>query len=341
MNAVEVVPAGSVAARSPEWLDARRTGVSASEIAVVMGISPFESAFSLYWRKIHGWKLEITPEMVAGHYLEPAVADWWTAECDPPENVVVAPAGLYAHPDRPWQLATPDRLVYMACPYCGGSGTEEHHIDPLVRPCPDCKGWRTDGPSLAVLECKSSLHGWDGWGEPDTDDIPVHYRAQVLWQCDVLGVDQWYMPAVGPGGFRCYAGTVDSSARADLLLMREHGRRFVHRLTAGEPPPVDDGHHTTITALKRLHPDIDGDAEPVEVAAEFAEGYRRARALRSRTDALVDRFEARLRALIGDGRRAVCGGRLVASRSVYDRKPYQVGPTTIDRLNPGRSTSYV
>jgi hypothetical protein len=62
----------------------------------------------------------------------------------------------------------------------------------------------------------------------------------------------------------------------------------------------------------------------------------------------VDRYEARIREAIGDGRRAECNGKLVASRSVYD----QSGDTaelsaldgdwpTVNRLNPGRSASYV
>jgi predicted phage-related endonuclease len=36
---------------SPEWLDTRRAGVTATDIPVILGISSYESAYSLYYRK--------------------------------------------------------------------------------------------------------------------------------------------------------------------------------------------------------------------------------------------------------------------------------------------------
>jgi hypothetical protein len=126
--------------------------------------------------------------------------------------------------------------------------------------------------------------------------------------------------------------------------MREAGARLMARLAADDAPPLD-GHSATIATLKTLHPTVQDIT--VDVPVELAEGYRRARALRRRADALVDRYEARLRAAIGDGRRAMCGGRLVASRSVYDQSGDSAELTaleadwpTTDRLNPGRAASY-
>jgi putative phage-type endonuclease len=311
---------------TPEWLEQRRGGIGASEIAAVMGISPWESPFSLYWRKVNGWEIEQTPEMATGQLLEPVIAEWWRGgaledgmDCAP------EPPGLLAHPDRPWQLATPDRLVHGP-------------TDPDDARFANGLAWDL----CAVLELKWVAHSWDGWGEPGSDDIPVHYRAQVQWQCDVVGVDDWYVAALGPGGFREYHGQRDE---VDLILMREHGRRFMDRLAAADPPRLD-GHAATIGTLKRLHPSVDD--RDIEVDVDFAEGYRRARAIRARADALVTRYEARARAMLGDARRLVCAGRLVVSRSVKTRTEDSAelmaiddAWPTIDRLNPGRARSYV
>lgn len=327
-------------ANREEWLAQRRIGIGASEIAAVLGISPWESPFGLHWRKVHGWDFEPTDEMRAGLLLEPAIAQWWAQECDPNENLVVQLGALYASADRAWQLATPDRLICLPCPECDGGGTYTSPGGRLVLACPDCDG--NGGPPLAVLELKYCAHTWDGWGEPGTDDIPVHYRAQVLWQCDVMGVDEWFLAALGPGGFRWYRGRIDT---ADVRTMRAAGAAFMGRLEAGEAPPLD-GHAATLTALKRLHPTV-ADVD-VQVPLELAEGYRRARALRTRVEASVDRYEARIRAAIGDGRRAMYGKQLVASRSVYE----QTGDTAeldaldddwpvVNRLNPGRAKSYL
>jgi hypothetical protein len=149
----------------------------------------------------------------------------------------------------------------------------------------------------------------------------------------VLDVDQWYLGVLGPSGFRAYTGHRDPT---DIAVMVEHGRRFLDRLNRLDPPDIDDGHPATIATLKQLHPSITHD-DPIEVEPDFADGWRRARRLKDRATAVCARYEARARDLLGDGRRLTLDGRLVASRSVYDRKPYEVGPTTIDKLNPGKA----
>jgi putative phage-type endonuclease len=333
-TAVRILPAD---APRDAWLTARRAGIGASEIAAVLSISPWDSPFSLHWRKRQGWEVEANDEMRTGTLVEPVVADWWATECDRLGNLVVDHAGLYAAQDRPWQLATPDRLVYPVCPDCDGDGLlgDLHAgLDPCTCTPTGC------GRLAAVLECKWT-GSWDGWGEPDTDDIPVYYRTQVLWQCDVMDVQDWYLAVLGPGGFRAYHGHRDER---DLVLMREAGRRFMDDLAADRAPDLD-GHAATIATLRQLHPSI-RDVD-VDVPVALAEGYRRARALRRRAEKLVDGYESRIRAAIGDGRRAMCAGRLVASRSIYDQSgdgaelaALDGDWPTVDRLNPGRSATY-
>lgn len=297
---------------TPGWFEARRKGVSASEIAAVLGISPWESPFSLYWRKVNGWETDASPEMSAGTRLEPVIADWWT-DCVGGKEAIVRPSGLLAHAQRPWQLATPDRLVCEWAQKYGDRGPFR------TRP-------------YAVLECKYVASTWDGWGAPDTDDIPVYYRPQVLWQCDVVGVDEWYLAALGPGGFRQYHGRRDDK---DIRVMVEYGRRFMARLQAGDPPPLDD-HSATLAMVKRLHSNLD-DTE-AEVPADIAAGYRRACVMERTAKSVKKRYETLLRAEMGRSRKATTGGNFVASRSVYDVAEHAVKAHTVDRLNPPRST---
>lgn len=341
MTTVELLTPDEARPDNPQWHKLRREGVSASEIAAVLGLSPWDSAFSLYWRKVNGWQTDANDAMSTGTRLEPVVADWWADEQDPHENMAVVRAGLYAHLDRPWQLATPDRLIHMTCPGCDGIGIESWDVGP----CEDCRGTTLGSPPLAVLECKWT-GSWDGWGDPGTDDIPIYYRAQVLWQCDVLGVDEWHLAALGPSGFRAYQGRRDER---DLAVMREHGRRFMDRLTAGDPPDVDE-HTATLAALKRLHPDLVD--EEAEISPATAAGYQRARALKAAAGRLADRFEARLRAELGPNRVAVHDGAKVATRSIYDTTRLDTtrlkaelpdvaaeyaSTSTTDRLTPARS----
>ena len=335
MSAIELLPPGT-GPHDPAWHEKRRAGVTASEIAAVMGLSKWASPFSLYWQKVNGWTTETNDDMSTGTFLEDTIADWWLTHGDPLENLADGLAGLYAHPDRPWQLATPDRLLYLPCDLCDGTGGAG------LDPCADCMmaGYRGDD-LVALVECKWVAYSWDGWGEPGTDEIPVYYRAQVLWQADVLGVKTVYVAALGPGGFRCYVVHVDERAEEDLRVMRAAGQDFVRRLEEGDAPDLDS-HSATVGALVRLHPQA--GAGDVEVSLELAERYRLARLDRKAAEERVALCEVEIRAALGDEfNRAVRGKRLVASRSIYRQSGDSAELTSledewpvVDRLTPGQ-----
>lgn len=338
MTAILVLPPD---APRDEWLKARLTGIGASDIAAILGISPWQSAFSLYHQKANGWTDEQDNDHTeAGRRMEPVIADWFTDRADI-GNVRVLRAGLYRSSERPYQLATPDRVLYPRCARCNGSATvwgTGYRGRRELTVCPKCTTGL--GDPVAVMECKHP-YDWNGFGEPGTDDVPVAYRAQCLWQCDVMNVDEWWLAAYADHEFRIYHGKRDER---DIAILRAAGGRFWADLQNGVVPELDS-HAATIATLKRLHPSVE-DID-IEVPVEFAEGYRRARALRSRADDVVTRYEARARALLGNGRRLICNRRLVVSRSVYDQSGDSAELTalegdwpTVDRLNPGRSATY-
>lgn len=300
-----------------DWHKLRRDGVSASEIAAVLGLSPWESAFSLYHQKVNGWHVDENPEMSAGRRAEQAIVDWYADVST--DGFVACPAGLYVSTARPWQLATPDRLL------CD----PQMHDNPFPDEWPD---WTHPAANIgALLECKYLVQSWDGWGEPGTDEIPVHYRAQALQQLDVLDVDEVQVAAWHGADLRVYRVRRDEK---DLRVMRAAGERFMARLAAGEPPPIDD-HDATLRTLKALHPALDDRTQTISPAT--AEGYRRARAMKARAEAQCDRFDARLRAEMGDAARAVdASGRKVASRSIFTVAESVRAAYDVDRLSPAR-----
>lgn len=346
---IELLPPAEARPDNSRWHELRRQGVTASEIAVVMGLSPYDSPFNLYWAKLNDWRWGGNEYTSVGSHLEDAIADWWMAERDPLENLNAQWAGLYAHPDRPWQLATPDRLLYLSCPACGGRGFMGPDDPDYTFACRECDLSGYTGHPLALLECKWVAQLWDGWGEEGTDEIPAYYRCQGLWQADVMGVDTVYFPVLGPTGFRGYVVHRDERGEEDLRVMRGAAIDFVRRLKEQDPPDLD-AHTATADALRKLHPGLgSGD---VEVSLDLAERYRLARLERDEAKERVALCEAELRSLLGsDYARAVCGKRLVASRSIFERRSDDEHellaldddwPIT-DRLNPGKKleTPYV
>jgi putative phage-type endonuclease len=318
-------------ASEAEWLEARRQGISASEIAVLMGLSPYSSPFALYHQKLGTLPgQDETDAMALGRHMESYVADRF-AERHPEFYVHGDGRGLYVHPERDWQMATPDRrvteLTETGSCTCGadavpGYGHAQHCGLEL-------------GDDLAVLECKID-GGSDEWGEEGSDEIPVHYRCQVLWQMDVMGVGTGYLACLlwHRRQVRVYEITLDAAAEADLKLMREEAREFLGRIERGDPPDVD-WRPATRDALKHLHPSLEDRDVYVDrnLAGWYLAACRNLKA-EERKKAL---YENRIRALLGTARRAVAyDGTPVARRDVYDlaEKTITRKASTVDRLVP-------
>lgn len=278
-TAVEVLPGN--ATLSPEWHEARRHGISASDVAAVLGLSPWESPYSLWHRKAGtlGAK-DDNPSMRWGRRLEDAIADEF-AERHPEFDV--ATVGLIAHSDRPWQLATPDRLLY-------------------------------DGSTLvSCLEVKTAGDLGE-WGGDGSADIPVYYRCQVLWQMDVLGLTEARVALLASG--RMYREFIVPYDPADVTLLRDAALAFLDSIAEGAPPDVDAMSATT-AALKALHPDLE-DTEVI-VPDDLADEYEAAREAHKAAEDRRAEVENRLRELLGNARYAKrVDGRKVATRSVYD-----------------------
>ena len=133
-----------------EWLKSRSEGIGASEVGAIIGVSPFDSPFSLFLKKTG----QVPPEpeneaMLMGHLLEDAVAKRWEIETG--KQVIKASAAdiIYAHPEFPFMRVTPDRIV---------------------------RGRKK------LLECKTTSL------PVDENNLPTHWVAQVIFQQYVTGI---------------------------------------------------------------------------------------------------------------------------------------------------------
>ncbi|MFI8301511.1 YqaJ viral recombinase family protein [Streptomyces nigra] len=201
---------------TPEWHAARANGIGGSEIAAVVGLSPHESRFSLWHRKkgLVG-PVEESEEMYWGKEHEPAICRRFAR--NHPE-LDVTPAPSYAHPDRPWQIANPDRHA---------------------------------GPDL--LEAKTSRDA-EGWGTEGTDEIPVHYRAQCLHYMDVTGARRcWVAVLIAGSEYREYLVEYDAD---EARILREAGARFMDDLARDNRPDID-GHSATYQAIREIPEGMD------------------------------------------------------------------------------------
>lgn len=325
MHGVLVMPAPriSVSRHEPEWQDwlaVRAAGISASNIAAILGINPWDSPFSLYWRKKLGGEVDPSPQMEWGSRLEDAIAAKFE-ERHADDGMVLRPGGLYRHPEHEWMLATPDRLLKIV---------DRGRLIPTA---------------VVELKTASSL---DDWGDDGTDQVPVHYRAQVIYQLDVLGLPHAHVALLCRGStYREYTVAYDAE---DAATMRKAAAEFMRRLGCDEAPDIDGSAATTAT-LKALHPSVVDEA--VSVPVDLADQYRVRKELLDDAQAAYDEVCNRMRALIGNNREAVADGRRVARRSVYDRAGIDtkrlkadhpdlyaeyMTVTTVDALKPCKET---
>lgn len=273
---------------TPDWHAARANGIGGSEIAAVLGISPYESPFSLWHRKNNGiGPVEETDVMYWGKRHEPTICDEFTLRH--PE-LLVLPSGTYAATDAPWWIANPDRL-----------------------------GFNADG-ELEVIEAKTAHDDYE-WGDEGTDQIPVHYKAQVRWYCAALGARRARLAVlIGLSDYREYIVEPDDT---DTELMRSAGQAFVDSLATGLAPPID-GHTATFQAIKELPEGMDD----VDIQVDLAIAQRYFAALNAAKAAEEEKRHASGLVLdrIGTGRRAVVGDNRIATRTVRDGRTYSLQP---------------
>jgi putative phage-type endonuclease len=253
---------------SAAWHAARLQGVTASEIAAVLGLSPWESAWALWHRKagLIGPAPE-NAEQAWGRVFEGPIAQRFTEEHP---QVRVTRCGTYRSRLRPYQIANPDRLCW---------------------------------PGRIPLEIKWSPYG-DGWGEEGSGIVPIYYRCQVLWQMDVLGVDHALLAALVGTDFRVYR--VDWH-EDDAQLLRAAAQTFRASLPtadnpAGDPPNLDDSTHT-YRAVREM-PDGIEDVEQV-ISDELAVDFRTARTALADAEKSARWSATRVLFAMGSARRAV------------------------------------
>ena len=243
-----------------------------------MGLSPFESAYSLWHRKAGlAGPVQQTEPMVWGHRLEDDILEEFSLRH--PELLLTG-SGTYRGRERSWQIANPDELAVNEA-----------------------------GQRFGV-EIKNSRVA-DDWGRQHTDEIPVYYRAQVIHYEDVLAIRKFYVPVlIGGSEYREYEVEYDP---VDAQLLRDAGEAFMASLAAGQPPEPD-GHEATYRTVRELA--VGTGPENAEISPALAAAYDEARAAFAAAEAAKRQASARVLAAIGTARYAVCGTERIAMRTV-------------------------
>ncbi|MFK8850440.1 YqaJ viral recombinase family protein [Streptomyces sp. Ac-502] len=285
MTAQAAVPSavllGTFTPGSPEWEEARGgLCITATEIAAVLNLNPstWANRYEL-WHKKAGLPVasfEPNPFTKWGVRLEDDVAEEYAERH--PEHPLLS-TGTWRHVERSWQRATPDRLH-----------------------------------SHRIVEIKTSPFDDGEWGPDGSDQVPLHYRCQIIWQQDTLGLHERAHVAVLISGWDYRELYVDYD-EADALLMRDAAQTFLHDVRHGVRPDIDDSDRTYNTL--RRQPDR-YDREDVEIPGPIADQYEKAGAHYRAADTAYTQAKSHVLAALGTGRNAVHLGRRIAYRVAND-----------------------
>lgn len=292
-----------------DWLHARINGIGASEVGIITGVSTWTSPYALWWRKKLDWRLPRTEGQRWGHLVEDPIASLFAeqvAETTYVAKPVGAPYSLWCHPVSQWMLCTPDRLAVN----------------------------REDG-TVSPVELKSD-EGGTGWGEPGTDEVPPHHRAQVTWQTYIFGAPGgWVVRKRGSGKGRLHVYWVPFDP-VYLGELKDAAGDFLASV-ALDQPPEPDGARSTTEALKEINPAVDADAM-VDVPAWLFAEWRKARQDKRDAAERESLLSNQLRAAMGRAEYATYRTHdgldvVFAKRRIGKRQGYSVPPGTTDQLH--------
>lgn len=212
---------GSFRPSQPEWHELRKSRIGGSEVGAIAGESRYESAYSLWAKKLDLISGEVVANsaMYWGSVLEPVIITEFSNRH--PELTVYTDVGTFVDKEYDFMLANPDAIYE-----------------------------KEDG-TLGVIEVKTARFV-DDWA----NGVPRYYMTQVQWYLNVLGLSEAYVVVLFSG-----SDYQEFEVKADKMW-QEHDFKmvcdFVRCLETGEKPDWD-GSEATLTAVKRMHPEIDHD----------------------------------------------------------------------------------
>lgn len=201
-----------------EWLEDRRKGIGGSDVATILGLNKYKSAYQLWLEKTGQIELEQTESEPAywGTALEPLAAKRFS---DITGKKVRRRNQIFEHSHYPFLRANIDRDVIG---------------------------------ENAILECKTaSVYLSDEW---TGEEVPAAYLCQIQHYMNVLDADYCYM-AVLIGGQKFIWKKIERDA--DLInLIEKQLIYFWETNVIGMVEPPIDGSDATSDFLKERYKDI-------------------------------------------------------------------------------------
>ena len=267
----------------------RPHGIGGSDVAALLGLSPFKSPVQLWAEKTShaGTASSEALHLRLGHHLEPFVV----AEYERATGLV---AQCHQEP-----IFHKEHRYFFA------------HVDRLVQSNPS-SNHKVDGITLAdtVLECKStSAFNKDEWGEAYTDQVPTHYMLQCAWYMALTQCMQTDVAVlIGNQDFRIFRIYRNHDLEAAML---EHAKRFWQRcVLEGIPPaPKSPADASIIYPASKTGVRVHANDEAIKNIERLRELQQQMKEL----DQEMEHLKSLVMSAMGDSEELAAGERLLAT----------------------------
>lgn len=273
-----------------EWLQARRSGIGGSDIAAIVGASPYATAYDIYKAKMEAPDdSEESENSEWGRILEPVVAKKFVDRTGlKVQNVNF----LMRHPDHTWAIANIDRAI----------------VNPEI--AGNVRFKNGELTTDMILECKTaSEYVGKDWGEEETDEVPDQYQCQGQWYMGVTNTLVCYMAVlIGGNKFRIYR--IDRNQELIDYLFSEAESFWVNHVLAGvAPEPVTL--ENAKDKFRKCDPDttIDLDFDSDDIA--IFDAYIELKAAEKELKAKLEEAQKNLICLMGHKERLAVEGEVV------------------------------
>lgn len=243
-----------------DWLAARNTGIGGSDLAGIIGTSPFTTPYQVWADKTGRAHPEPDNERMRwGRLLEDTVAKEWAAHA----GVTVRKVGMVADRHHPHRVASLDRVV----------------IAPGTLTATDIVEVKTTSSRAADLA--------------DTE-LADRYLLQATWYLGITGLHHAWLPVlVGGQHLRTLHITFDDTLYAALCA--DADRFWADHVLTDQPPPVEPADNTAMST----HLPAEPSAPPVDLPEHLVEQLHTIRAEQDRLTTDRDRVEAQIKELLG------------------------------------------
>lgn len=252
-------------ASDADWLRLRRTGIGASEIAAVLGESPWSSPIALYAEKTGQYERDLSDVEAVywGNKLEAPIVE---AYAERTGRKTRRAGKLLRSSIHPWAMCTLDAETW--------------------EPSNDAEQWPFEVKNTSSFKA-------DDW----ENGPPQHYYLQIQQQCLVTGASKATIAALIGGQRMVWADVPRDEVTIRKIVY--HGERFWDRVMRHDVP-APDGTESAKRALSALYPDGNGMVVLPASARDAADELENLKAQRAQIGKQIDLIESTIKAAIGE-----------------------------------------